>query len=63
MYDVDEMKVGKTTLSTVSGHQTSITTTEKTDYLDGFQYLHKETVSSGGGENPGEILYLMMTYI
>ncbi|REC70459.1 RHS repeat-associated core domain-containing protein, partial [Chryseobacterium elymi] len=55
MYGADGTKVKKTTVSTVSGHQSSITTTEETDYLDGFQYLHKETVSSGGGGNPGEI--------
>jgi RHS repeat-associated protein len=55
IYSADGTKVKKTTVGTVSGPQTSTTTTEKTDYLDGFQYLHKESVSSGGGGNPGEI--------
>ncbi|WP_390451462.1 DUF6443 domain-containing protein [Chryseobacterium sp. Alg-005] len=54
LYRADGVKVKKTTVSTVSGHNTITTTTENTDYLDGFQYKHTETITSGGDPGGGE---------
>jgi RHS repeat-associated protein len=51
MYGADGTKVKKTTVSTVSGYNTSTVITENTDYLDGFQYKHRQTETFGG--NPG----------
>ncbi|MGG1921175.1 DUF6443 domain-containing protein [Chryseobacterium cucumeris] len=52
MYRADGTKLEKTSVTSVSGYYTVTTTTEKTEYLDGFQYFKRDVVTSGGG---GEI--------
>lgn len=54
VYDADGIKLGKTSLNIAVGYNTITTTTEKTDYIDGFQYFKKDVVTSGGGGG-GEI--------
>ncbi|WP_241280246.1 DUF6443 domain-containing protein [Chryseobacterium cucumeris] len=52
MYRADGTKLEKTSVNSVSGYYNVTTTTEKTEYLDGFQYFKRDIVTSGGG---GEI--------
>ncbi|WP_426479827.1 DUF6443 domain-containing protein [Chryseobacterium sp. CBSDS_008] len=57
MYRADGTKLEKTAVNSVSGYYTVTTTTEKTDYLDGFQYFRRDIVTSGG--NPGGEIEMM----
>ncbi len=55
MYRADGTKLEKTSVNNVSGYNNVTTTTEKTDYLDGFQYYNKQIVTSGGDPGGGGI--------
>ncbi|MDQ0780244.1 DUF6443 domain-containing protein [Chryseobacterium sp. W4I1] len=57
MYSADGTKLEKTAVNSVAGYNTVTTTTEKTDYLDGFQYYKKEIITSGG--DPGGEIEMM----
>ncbi len=48
LYRADGTKLNKTSVNIVYGYYTTTTTTEKTDYLDGFQYYKKDISTSGG---------------
>ncbi|QBA23775.1 hypothetical protein EU348_22360 [Chryseobacterium indologenes] len=52
LYRADGTKLEKTAVNSVAGYNNVTTTTEKTEYLDGFQYFKRDIVTSGGG---GEI--------
>ncbi|KAB1232852.1 RHS repeat-associated core domain-containing protein [Chryseobacterium viscerum] len=53
MYRADGTKLEKTSVNSVAGYNTVTTTTEKRDYLDGFQYYRKEIITSGGDPGGG----------
>ncbi len=52
-YRADGTKLEKTAVNSVAGYNNVTTTTEKTEYLDGFQYYNKEIVTSGGDPGGG----------
>ncbi|PTT36516.1 hypothetical protein DBR28_10920, partial [Chryseobacterium sp. HMWF028] len=54
-YRADGIKLKKTSVNSVAGYNNVTTTTEKTEYLDGFQYYNKEIVTSGGDPGGGGI--------
>ncbi|GEJ45440.1 DUF6443 domain-containing protein [Chryseobacterium sp. ON_d1] len=54
-YRADGAKLEKTAVNSVAGYNTVTTTTEKTEYLDGFQYYKKEIITSGGDPGGGGI--------
>ncbi|UCA62034.1 RHS repeat-associated core domain-containing protein [Chryseobacterium rhizoplanae] len=49
LYRADGTKLGKTYVNIVAGYHTVTTTTESTDYLDGFQYFKRDIVTTGSG--------------
>jgi RHS repeat-associated protein len=54
-YRADGTKLEKTAVNSVAGYNNVTTTTEKTEYLDGFQYYNKEIITSGGDPGGGGI--------
>jgi len=52
LYGADDRKLKKTNVNTVSGYQTSTTTTENTDYLDGFQYFKRNSHTFSDYQGP-----------
>ncbi|MDR6489142.1 RHS repeat-associated protein [Chryseobacterium vietnamense] len=55
MYRADGTKLEKTSVNSVAGYNNVTTTTEKTEYLDGFQYFKRDIVTSGGDPGGGGI--------